>query len=54
MPLIILHMEHTKSTKGTHVYSAGTNSAIPSLYIKKDKLPAPPPKLLRVTVEKEV
>lgn len=44
-------MSLTKSTKGTHVYSADQDgAAIPSLYIKKDTLPTPPPQTITISV----
>ena len=49
MKQIQISMTLKKSTKGTHVYEA-IGTAIPSLYIKKEDLPADPPKSITVTV----
>lgn len=46
---IELKMKLSKSTKGTHVYSA-EDAAIKSLYIAKDDLPKNPPLEITVTV----
>lgn len=46
-----------KSTRHTHVYQdtrervAGGSAPVPSLYIKKNKLPEDPPEKVVVTVE---
>jgi len=45
-----IEMHFSKSTKGTHVYS-GDDTAIPSLYIKKEALPGTPPEKITVTIE---
>ena len=45
-------MTLSKSTKGTHVYtSKELGSAIPTLYIKKESMTAPPPQNILVTFE---
>ncbi len=45
-------LEHTKSTKGTHVYSdSKPNAPIPSVYIKRDAFEGEPPKSISITVE---
>ena len=40
-----------KSTKGTHVYEdKEENPAIPTLYVRKDHLPKPPPDRITVVI----
>ena len=44
-------MQHSKSTKGTHVYTNADEKAfISSLYIKRDALPTEPPKEIKIEV----
>lgn len=46
-----MKMKHVKSTKGTHVYADDREgAAIPTLYIKRESLPNPPPKEIEVSV----
>lgn len=54
MKKIVLVMTHTKSTKGTHVYgNDDTETPVPTLYVKRDALPATPPKSITVTIEEK-
>lgn len=54
MKKVTVQMTLTKSTKGTHVYNDnGSETPIPTLYIKKEALPSPPPATIKITVEFE-
>lgn len=47
-------MEHTKSTKGTHVYTASLpddDAPVSTVYVKRSSLPKTPPTTIRLTVE---
>lgn len=49
---IEIDMMLVKSTKNTHVYNNDSPKAsIPTLYVKKEALPAPPPGAITVTVK---
>ncbi len=51
MEPVELELVLMKSTKGTHVYGDDREGAIiPSVYIKKQGLPTPPPQKLKVTI----
>ena len=44
-------LEYKKSTKGTHIYANDSIDApITSLYIKRDSVPASPPKTLTLEI----
>lgn len=46
-----IEMTHTKSTKGTRVYTDAADKApVPTLYIKKAALSDPPPKTITVII----
>tara|TARA_R110000850_G_scaffold106823_1_gene218278 strand:+ start:33 stop:215 length:183 start_codon:yes stop_codon:yes gene_type:complete len=49
-----VEMTLTKSTKGTHVYSASTQEGqeiIPTLYIRKEALDVQPPEHITIHIE---
>lgn len=48
---VAISMTFRKSTKGTHVYEGPEDSPIPTLYIRKNGLPASPPVFITVTIE---
>jgi len=54
---IIITMKMKKSTKGTHVYEEVEQDtamrSIPTVYIKRSRLPSPPPATITLKVEFE-
>ena len=47
-----IEMRLTKSTKNTHVYGDNDPATpVPTLYIKKEALPTPPPGTITVTIK---
>ena len=56
LPQVILLL--TRSTYGTHVYTEetteGKKQTFPTIYVKKHKLPDPPPNRIKVTVDYDV
>lgn len=51
MKPVELTLQLVKSTKGTHVYNdTSPGAAVPTLYIKKDSLPNPPPATVTITI----
>ena len=50
MPKLVIQLDYTKSTKGTHVYGSEEDDApVRTLYIKRSALPVMEPK--RIAVE---
>jgi hypothetical protein len=47
---IEIKMSYKKSTKGTHVYEA-PDTAIPSVYIRREHLPTPAPSGLTLVIK---
>lgn len=47
-------LQYVKSTKGTHIYSDGSEGLFPALYIKKPDLPEKPPASIKMTLEWDV
>jgi len=55
MQTLTVEMIYTKSTKRTHVYSStDSNDPIPTLYIKRDRLPKEAPKQITITVSADI
>lgn len=50
MEKITIAMSLRKSTKGTHVYG-NENSAVQTVYVRKDALPPTPPQNIVLTIE---
>ena len=47
-----IKMEWSKSTKGTHVYANNeSDTPVPTIYIKKNGLPAEAPRNITLTIE---
>ena len=48
----IVKMEWSKETKGTHVYANNeSDTAVPTIYIKKNGLPEEAPRSITLTIE---
>ncbi len=51
MSTITMPMYRTKETKGTVVYrDVDESPAVPTLYIRKEHLPTPPPETVTLTI----
>lgn len=51
MKQIEQEMQFEKQTKNTVVYGAGADAAVPTLYIKKERLNKEPPKNIKIIIQ---